>query len=266
MDDPVVHRGIQDKPFSRASQHARTPDPSTHATLKTGSCCDGIMCRCGWTLFVGRWRAVFNLFEILSLSLREDSVIPFSATFLISGHWARGLSRGQLENDCAGCHRIEKAPGATRRDFCHADHPCVKGMILQDWIPPSLWIAGYSMVHSQPCAQIYSAWTCSCYSVLSIFPTTMAKKKVMVDVISDVVWPFCWIGKRNLEGAMQQTLGRTIVIWTCGARRFVDDLNVLMQSIQPDIQLARVWYINFHGYQFNCKSTFIELYCTSMRD
>jgi hypothetical protein len=49
----------------------------------------------------------------------------------------------------------------------------------------------------------------------------MAKKKVMVDVISDVVWPFCWIGKRHLEGAMQQTLGPTIVMWTPGARRFV---------------------------------------------
>ena len=37
------------------------------------------------------------------------------------------------------------------------------------------------------------------------FNLPMAKKKVMVDVISDVVWPFCWIGKRNLEGAMKQT-------------------------------------------------------------
>ena len=29
-------------------------------------------------------------------------------------------------------------------------------------------------------------------------------------------------------------------LWTPGAQRFVDDFNVFMQSIQPDIQLARV--------------------------
>ena len=28
------------------------------------------------------------------------------------------------------------------------------------------------------------------------------KKQVVIDVVSDIVWPWCWIGKRKMEVAM----------------------------------------------------------------
>jgi predicted DsbA family dithiol-disulfide isomerase len=28
--------------------------------------------------------------------------------------------------------------------------------------------------------------------------------KIVIDVVSDIVWPWCWVGKRKLEAAIDQ--------------------------------------------------------------
>jgi len=38
----------------------------------------------------------------------------------------------------------------------------------------------------------------------------MSVKRVTIDIISDVVWPFCWIGKRKLESALSTFDSKTV--------------------------------------------------------
>ena len=42
-----------------------------------------------------------------------------------------------------------------------------------------------------------------CFAPLSFAPLWMSKV-VNVDVVSDVMWPWCWIGKKNLEAAIDE--------------------------------------------------------------
>uniref|UniRef100_A0A7S4B535 DSBA-like thioredoxin domain-containing protein n=1 Tax=Chrysotila carterae TaxID=13221 RepID=A0A7S4B535_CHRCT len=49
-------------------------------------------------------------------------------------------------------------------------------------------------------------WTGACNATdCPVFNKMPADKKILVEVISDVICPWCWIGKRNLESAITQS-------------------------------------------------------------
>lgn len=42
---------------------------------------------------------------------------------------------------------------------------------------------------------------------LAVYSLTTMSIVIILIIFSDIMWPWCWVGKRKLEAAMQQTAG-----------------------------------------------------------